>query len=104
MSSLKQIQANRLNSLKSTGPKTAVGKRMSSRNGSKLGIFSRELLLPGEDVVDLQMLARAIRADLNPSGPVEFALVEIVISALWRLRRLLKIESGLFDMYFGVGQ
>ena len=99
MSSSKQIAANRQNSLRSTGPKTAEGKQISAQNASKLGIFSRELLLPSESATELQMLARAIRADLKPEGAVEFALVEVIVSALWRLRRFLRIENGLFEMY-----
>ena len=99
MSSSKQIEANRLNSLRSTGPKTPEGKQISAQNASKLGIFSRELLLSSENADELQMLARAIRADLKPEGAVEFALVEIIVSALWRLRRFFRIEHGLFEMY-----
>lgn len=99
VSTTKQIAANRLNAEKSTGPKTVEGKTISAQNATKLGIFSREIVLPDEDLAELQMLGRAIRADLKPSGPVELALAEIVISALWRLRRILKIETGLFEMY-----
>jgi hypothetical protein len=94
-----KIQANRLNSLRSTGPKTPEGKRIASQNASKLGIFSRELLLRDESELELQILARAVRADLQPDGPMEQMLVELIISILWRLRRLLRIEAGIFEMY-----
>jgi hypothetical protein len=99
MTSIKKIEANRRNALRSTGPKTPEGKRIAAQNASKLGIFSRELLLRGESEAELHLFARAIRADLEPSGPVEQCLVEVVISVLWRLRRLLRIEAGLFEMY-----
>jgi hypothetical protein len=94
-----KIQANRRNSFKSTGPKTPEGKRIASQNACKLGIFSRELLLRDENELELQMLARGIRADLQPAGPMEHMLVELIISVLWRLRRLLRIEAGIFEMY-----
>ena len=94
-----RIQANRRNSLKSTGPKTPEGKRIASQNACKLGIFSGELLLRDESEVELQILARAVRADLRPEGPMEHMLVELIISVLWRLRRLLRIETGIFEMY-----
>lgn len=99
VSTMKQIEANRLNARKSTGPRTDQGKSISAQNATKLGIFSREILLPDEDLAELQTLGRAIRTDLKPSGPIELALAEIVISALWRLRRILKIETALFEMY-----
>jgi len=99
MTTKKKVEANRLNALKSTGPRTPEGKRIASRNASKLGIFSREILIRGEDEAELQLFARAIRSDLQPTGPMEQSLVEIIISVFWRLRRLLRIESGLFEMY-----
>jgi hypothetical protein len=94
-----KVETNRRNSLRSTGPKTPEGKQVASRNATKLGLFSRELLLRDESEVELHLLARAVRADLQPDGPIEQALVELIISVLWRLRRLLRIESGLFEMY-----
>jgi len=94
-----KVETNRLNSLRSTGPKTPEGKRIASQNACKLGIFSRELLLHDESELDLQVLARGVRADLRPDGPMEHMLVELIISILWRLRRVLRIESELFEMY-----
>lgn len=99
MTTPSKIEANRRNCLNSTGPRTPEGKRISSQNASKLGIFSRELLLREENEAELHFFGRAIRGDLRPSGPIECSLVELIISTLWRLRRLLRIECGLFDMY-----
>jgi hypothetical protein len=39
--SLKRIRANRRNAQKSTGPRTAAGKRRSSRNSLKHGKYAR---------------------------------------------------------------
>jgi hypothetical protein len=99
MTSDKKVESNRRNASQSTGPRTPEGKRIASQNASKLGIFSRELLLRGEDEAELHMFARALRADLQPCGPMEMSLAEIIIGALWRLRRLLRIETGLIEMY-----
>jgi len=43
MSSQRRRNANRLNALKSTGPKTALGKRASSLNAQKHGLLSSSL-------------------------------------------------------------
>ena len=44
-----QIEANRANAAKSTGPRTAEGKAVSKMNGFKHGIFAREVVLRGQD-------------------------------------------------------
>src|SRR5947209_6513170 len=48
MSSLRQIQANRENALKSTGPVTAEGKEVSRRNALKDGLTGAGEVLPGK--------------------------------------------------------
>jgi len=95
----RKITANRQNALQSTGPRTAEGKRISSQNATRLGIFCQQVLLDDEDPGELQLLARAIRADLEPSGPMELSVVDLTISVLWHLRRLLRIETGIYRLY-----
>src|ERR1035441_2033480 len=56
MSTLRQIEANRRNSQKSTGPTSVTGKAVSSMNGLKSGIHAKSLLLPAENLADLQQL------------------------------------------------
>ena len=46
--SQKQIDANRRNAQKSTGPKTKEGKAKSSMNSIKYGIYSDKFLIKGE--------------------------------------------------------
>src|SRR5204863_2313408 len=48
MTSTKQIEANRRNSLKSTGPKTPEGKAVASLNNLRHGLRARTVVLPGE--------------------------------------------------------
>src|SRR5450759_5377218 len=49
MATLKQFEANRRNSQKSTGPKTPDGKSAVSMNALRHGLRARSVLLPGED-------------------------------------------------------
>jgi hypothetical protein len=61
MASNRQIEANRNNAKRSTGPKTEAGKTRSSRNALRHGM-SRSA---SEDGTELDMLARAIAACLE---------------------------------------
>jgi hypothetical protein len=42
MTSYRQIEANRRNALKSTGPKTEAGKQASRRNAVRHGLTARQ--------------------------------------------------------------
>ncbi|HSU30291.1 MAG TPA: hypothetical protein VLJ11_03565, partial [Bryobacteraceae bacterium] len=46
---LSRAEVNRQNALHSTGPRTPEGKRASSRNSFQHGLYSKQLVLPGED-------------------------------------------------------
>src|SRR5215211_8185616 len=94
MASRKQIQANRQNALKSTGPKTPEGKDTARLNATKHGLLSQEVL-PGEDEEARKELAERLRAELQPVGEMESLLVERIIDATWRLRRLSRVEAGI---------
>jgi hypothetical protein len=96
MTSDKQIDANRKNALKSTGPKTPEGKDAVRLNALKHGLLSKETLLPGEGEEALRELGQNLRAELQPAGELENLLVDRIISAYWRLRRLGRVEAGIF--------
>ena len=49
MTSEKQIEANRINALNSTGPQTTEGKARSCRNAFKHGLSSKHFVIDGED-------------------------------------------------------
>jgi hypothetical protein len=80
--SVEQVEANRANALKSTGPKTAEGKSMSRLNATRHGILSREVVLRGENRGERERefasLYRWYREYLEPVGPLEEMLVERV--------------------------
>src|SRR5215207_219702 len=96
MTSEKKAQANRRNALKSTGPKTPEGKVAVRLNALKHGLLSRETLLPGEDEEALRELGERLRDELQPVGELENLLVDRIIAAYWRLRRLGRVETGIF--------
>lgn len=95
----KQIAANRVNALKSTGPSTAAGKTIASRNSIRHGLLAREIVIDnGEGAEDRQSFD-ALLTDLTrqfaPRGPIEEMLVEKIAVAYWRLRRAHRYETGL---------
>ena len=96
MTSEKKAQANRRNALKSTGPKTPEGKAAVRLNALRHGLRSEKILLPGEDEEALRELGERLRNELQPAGELENLLVDRIISAYWRLRRLGRVEAGIF--------
>jgi len=99
MASEKQVQANRQNSIKSTGPRTAAGKAISSRNAIKTGIFARHLLLPDDDPEEFERLRRALYQEWRPVGVTEINQVERLAALFWRQRRFYRGESGLYCIF-----
>ena len=96
MTSDKQAKANRQNALRSTGPKTPEGKAAVRLNALRHGLLSQETLLPGEDEEALRELGERLRDELQPVGELENLLVARIIAAIWRLRRLGRVEAGIF--------
>jgi hypothetical protein len=98
MTSWRQFQANRLNALKSTGPRTEEGKRISRRNALRHGLTAETVIDGLEDSEDYRGFEAAIIADYDAETAVERELVLRLASLLWRLRRIIAIETDLFQI------
>jgi hypothetical protein len=98
MTSSKQIEANRRNSLKSTGPKTEAGKQASRCNAVRHGLMAETVIGALEDAEDYIAFEASINADYDAQSAVERELVLRLASLLWRLRRATTIETGLFEI------
>ena len=97
MSSLKQIEANRRNALKSTGPTTPEGKRRSRCNAVRHGLTAETVIAALEHPDDYQAFEAAVISDYDAESAVERELVLRLASVLWRLRRATGIETALFE-------
>ncbi len=96
MSSLKQIEANRRNAQRSTGPRTEQGKAVSRYNSLQSGIdAAAEAALPTECFNDLCLLTDEYVERFRPRNPEERCLVDILVSSEWLLRRFRRIEGQL---------
>jgi hypothetical protein len=98
MTSYRQIEANRRNALKSTGPRTEAGKEVSRRNAVRHGLTAETVIGVLEDAEDYKVFEAAITADYDAQSAVERELVLRLASILWRLRRATKMETGLFEI------
>jgi hypothetical protein len=92
-----QINANRRNAQKSTGPTSAEGKAASSLNALKSGIDAWSHIIPGEDPAELEALTAAFVLHFRPADPIQLSLVDTLISAEWIQRRLRRIEAQLWN-------
>ncbi len=96
MTTQKQIEANCRNSRRSTGPITRTGKAESKMNAMKHGLLAADLVVRDEDPVEFTRVLDNLVDELQPQGPLEEQLVERVAACMWRLRRLYRVEAGIF--------
>jgi hypothetical protein len=95
VTSFRQIEANRRNALRSTGPTTEDGKRRSRQNAVRHGLSAETVVEIVEDIDDYRGFEAAIIADYDARTAVERELVLRLASLLWRLRRATMIETEL---------
>jgi len=94
--SARRITANRANALRSTGPKTAVGKARAAQNATTHGLLSRRLLLPDEEPAEFEALANSLQREWQPHGTHERLLVDRMVHTLWRWHRMERIKAEIF--------
>lgn len=95
MATAAQIEANRQNALRSTGPRTPEGKARAAANAISLGLFTtRDFVAEGDESEYGQFVAVWCQ-HLQPTGPAEETFAIEIIRAAWRLRRCAFIESNL---------
>ncbi len=99
MSTLKQIEANRLNAQHSTGPRTEEGKRASSQNALKSGLDAESQFVIGESREDFAQLHSEWYDYHAPVNPEERLQVETIIRSEWFLRRFFRVEAQLWEFY-----
>src|SRR5213592_2233104 len=96
--SSRKDEANRRNARKSTGPRTPIGKKRVSRNALRHGFYSKWLLVQHQDANESQAeydeLNAAIHEHYQPVGWLEERWVETIAVWSWRLRRVIRYETG----------
>ena len=91
-----QIDANRANARRSTGPITEEGKARSSQNARVHGLCSRQLHIADEEEAAIfASLRGALSAELVPVGELELIHFETILHSQWNLRRCRMNEAKL---------
>lgn len=91
----RKLQANRENAQKSTGPKTARGKRYSSFNALKHGLLARKAMFaPDGKLLDegLQRLFETLHDRYSTGEVADELLIELAITDYWHLQKALEHE------------
>ena len=102
MSTPSQIDANRRNARKSTGPRTPDGKAAVRLNALWHGTFANDILLPGEDPAAFSEIRDQFRDLYQPASQAEEFLVSRIVLAAWRLQRLAGMESRVLRTHAGL--
>src|SRR3990172_5729351 len=97
MSTKKQIQANRLNAKRSTGPRSPEGKATVAQNPLKCGVFSKQILLDGESKKEFETLTMEFYEQFRPEGFLERLFCERAVATAWRLSRVTQMETMLIN-------
>ena len=98
MATQQQIDANRQNAQKSTGPKTPEGKAAISQNALTHGLTAENACINGEDKDEFDASLQSFQDEFKPVGPLQTLLVEQIAMAAWRLSRIRTLETGLFQL------
>jgi len=90
----------RANGAKSRGPTTPEGKEKSSRNALKHGLTAgaANILLDCEDPDEFEQTFNKLHGIHEPATPAENDIVEEMVAASWRIRRMWTIETNLFNI------
>ena len=101
MATLKQIEANRRNALKSTGPRTPEGKAVVSLNSLRHGLRARTVVLPGENRHEFHRLCDDLEAEWQPQSRTEQFYLEQMAVSQWKLTRMEVGEADIFRQAAG---
>jgi hypothetical protein len=92
-----QIDANRVNSRHSTGPKTASGKAASARNAMKHGMTAKKFLTPSESAEEFEALYAARRKLYPPDDAILDRLIRQITLADFRVDRGFEAEANILQ-------
>jgi hypothetical protein len=99
MTSQKQLESNRANARRSTGPQTPRGKARSSSNALKHGLMAAKIVIGDENPQEFEALRANFERDFQSETDFERELVERIASYTWRLRRIPVFEAAYMQFF-----
>jgi len=90
-----QLAANQANAQLSCGPATPEGKAKSSKNALKHALTGATVLLPTDDAEQYQTEINDAIDTYKPATPEQLRLVQSMIDSLWRISRIMRLETAL---------
>ncbi len=97
----RQLESRRKNARKSTGPRTAAGKRRVSLNALKYGGYTgpntmeQSMVLLGETPQEFHAFRLQHIASRRPADAIEQMLVDDIAMLAWKKRRINRAQQGL---------
>jgi hypothetical protein len=73
---------------------------LASQNSLKTGVYSAQVILPGEDADAFEALQQDLVADFRPRNSLEQALVQDVAVLMWKKQRIESIEQRILREAF----
>ena len=98
MASEKQIAANRINALNSTGPSSPEAKTKVRMNAMRDGITGQVITLSEEERPIFEQLKAELIEDLAPKTTMELHLASSIAWDTWRLDHLRAVEMNLYAL------
>jgi hypothetical protein len=93
----KRAIASRANGAKSQGPTSSAGKRRSSANSLRHGLLAKCIVLKNESTNVFSQFFDEYVQKFNPADGVEYAAVEEMVAAAWRIRRIWDAQTAMID-------
>jgi hypothetical protein len=97
MATIAQIEAARRNGSLSRGPVTPEGKERSVCNAARHGMYSSTVVLNSELPEVFERFSEQVFADYTPETDRERRLVFQIVEGLWRLNRVVCMETAALD-------
>jgi len=94
MSTAAQINANRENAQKSTGPTSAAGSERSSKNAVRHGLTGQTLVLTPEEAESYSEHVTQYMARYVPSGHYQRQLVQDLADSDWGVHQIFLLQSA----------
>ena len=98
MSSKQKRKQARQNGAMAAGTKSPAGIQKSSVNALKHGLTSRAVVLSNESQMHFDELHLTYVQEFEPESGVEMDLVDQMVSAQWRIRRIWRMQTAPLDL------